>query len=77
MLPALKFPLKCLIGWFLLVSCLFITHFLIRPSLWPQVGRLLLGCGAALFIVVTLAGFIATCSWVVSQFRLFDDEYWY
>lgn len=75
--PALKLPLKCLIGWFLLVSCLFVAHFLARPSLWPQMGRLLLGLGVALFIVVTLAGFVATCIWVVSQFRLFDDEYWY
>jgi uncharacterized membrane protein HdeD (DUF308 family) len=77
-MPApLKLVFKCLIGWFLLVSGLFVAHFATNPARWPELGRLLLGLGGTLCILLTAAGFLATCVWVVSQFRLFDDEYWY
>jgi hypothetical protein len=72
-----KFTLKFFIGWFLLVSALFVAHFLARPELWPAISRLLWGFGVTAFLCATSFGFLATCAWVVSRFRLFDDEYWY
>jgi hypothetical protein len=73
MRPMLKLTLKFLISWFLLVLVMVLAHTALRQDL----SKILWGLGTLLFVFITLAGFFATCIWVVSRFRLFDDTYWY
>ena len=73
MSPTFKLTVKFLISWFLLVMVVFLAHTALRQD----VGRILWGLGVVLFALTTAAGFLATCVWVVSRFRIFDDTYWY